>query len=1067
MTSDDAFELKSVMQQILAQMKDSAAGTTGARDSYSRRTSELIAHEELSRQATAAATTATNKNTAGMKSLIDSMASFGKKLENLGTSLNKTQNDFGISLASAAKLQVTAFKDSINSFVKLFTSIDFSQLFSEIGEVGSAVADMAVNAAKDFASGKGVANAFTEGGKKIGEVLTKERPGPKIEQFVSPTQIKEATKKFQDEFGVINTEMGTQIATEAKNRGLSVDQLVQARRIFATTAMGDLDKVAGIQSRFFDQFKAKGMTPKVALEAITKYAELIARNGNRFADSFARAAADAKKIGVDLSKVDQIGDSIISDFEGFLEKSAELGAMGFNLDSNVLAQLAESGDTGALFNELRSQLAATGKDITKLRRSEQLALSGAFGLSMSDIQRLAGGTPKANSMEDYAEEGNSLLGKILALMIAGGPLLSVMSNGLGTTGAIVSKLAQLIAVFGPAGAFAALIVGLQWWIQKSKGEQIADLKQKGKQLISEGKIEEGSALLREAGQTSFSSNMSSAGPGAGSGVAYNAQMAAVEGQISAAVNEYYKNNPGKAAEIAKNLSAASTIGLPSSLIQSTVPSPSTTNGIGGRIRGFAEGGSVTGPGTKESDSILAKLSNGEFVMNAASTANIGVDVLNDLNKTGAAGAIGTPLGMLGKFDLLTMVRNKEWAKLTETLGMDGVKTLITKLGGSALLGTVGALGVSETSKAYQEQSKMPWNQGKDSMFWTGTEPGKVPEWAQNAAKRPRFHKGGIAGGKSDELPAILQRGEAVISKLQMGGLTKIIGGMNTLSSFGDKFTAGTAGLKDKVNGMFGGKAGSAISKAQELKAGGTEGLFSMAQNKFGGLFGGKTSRAMSGVSNLLGSESPIGGMMGLASKIPGVGGLLGKATGLLSGGGLKGMAGSLLGKVGLGSLGGSLLGGPATMLGSLAAPLLKKIPFIGGAASALAGGPSKLLGKLGGSALGKIGGLFGKKKESVANMLPPQMQAVLSGGQPGMEGVNFSAMLSQIMGSRQQQQQSPPAAAPEIDTRGIEQKLNNFIAALQGIQINMDGAQVGKVLVNFSDVAGTTGILRPRTSATF
>jgi hypothetical protein len=207
MNSDDAFELKSVMQQILAQMKDSAAGTT----EYSRRTSELIAHEELGRQATAAATTATNNNTASMKSLASTMASVGQKLEKLGTSLNKTQNDFGISLASAAKLQVAAFTDSIKSFVNLFKSIDIPQLFSEVGDVMSAMADTAMAAGKDLLSGKGVSNALAEGGKKIAAELTKERAGPKIQQPVLPGEIKEATKKFQNEFGVINEQFGTYI----------------------------------------------------------------------------------------------------------------------------------------------------------------------------------------------------------------------------------------------------------------------------------------------------------------------------------------------------------------------------------------------------------------------------------------------------------------------------------------------------------------------------------------------------------------------------------------------------------------------------------------------------------------------------------------------------------------------------------------------------------------------------------------------------------------------------------------------------------------------------------------
>ncbi len=47
--------------------------------------------------------------------------------------------------------------------------------------------------------------------------------------------------------------------------------------------------------------------------------------------------------------------------------------------------------------------------------------------------------------------------------------------------------------------------------------------------------------------------------------------------------------------------------------------------------GFADGGLVTGRGTGRSDSIPARLSNGEFVMNADSVKYWGVNFLNDLN----------------------------------------------------------------------------------------------------------------------------------------------------------------------------------------------------------------------------------------------------------------------------------------------------------------------------------------------------------------------------------------------------------------------------------------------------
>jgi len=55
-------------------------------------------------------------------------------------------------------------------------------------------------------------------------------------------------------------------------------------------------------------------------------------------------------------------------------------------------------------------------------------------------------------------------------------------------------------------------------------------------------------------------------------------------------------------------------------------------GGGGQRTQFAEGGLVTGPGTGTSDSISARLSNGEFVVNAASTARF-LPLLEQINST--------------------------------------------------------------------------------------------------------------------------------------------------------------------------------------------------------------------------------------------------------------------------------------------------------------------------------------------------------------------------------------------------------------------------------------------------
>jgi outer membrane protein OmpA-like peptidoglycan-associated protein len=58
-----------------------------------------------------------------------------------------------------------------------------------------------------------------------------------------------------------------------------------------------------------------------------------------------------------------------------------------------------------------------------------------------------------------------------------------------------------------------------------------------------------------------------------------------------------------------------------------------TNNLGGSTEapGFARGGYIQGPGTATSDSILARLSKGEYVLRAAAVKQYGLDFLNRLN----------------------------------------------------------------------------------------------------------------------------------------------------------------------------------------------------------------------------------------------------------------------------------------------------------------------------------------------------------------------------------------------------------------------------------------------------
>lgn len=69
-------------------------------------------------------------------------------------------------------------------------------------------------------------------------------------------------------------------------------------------------------------------------------------------------------------------------------------------------------------------------------------------------------------------------------------------------------------------------------------------------------------------------------------------------------------------------------------IEAVIPvrlAPSGPSSAGDSAPGYATGGSVRGPGTGTSDSIMARLSNGEYVLRAAAVKQYGTRLLDDMN----------------------------------------------------------------------------------------------------------------------------------------------------------------------------------------------------------------------------------------------------------------------------------------------------------------------------------------------------------------------------------------------------------------------------------------------------
>ena len=359
---------------------------------------------------------------------------------------------------------------------------------------------------------------------------------------------------------------------------------------------------------------------------------------------------------------------------------------------------------------------------------------------------------------------------------------------------------------------------------------------------------------------------------------------------------------------------------------------------------------------------------------------------------------------------------------------------------------------------------------------------------------PRFHDGFMP----DEVPAILQRGEAVLSKMQLGGLTNLMNIAKNFGKIGESFRAirpesiaqfskglgnisqlfSAQGMGNMVGQTLGKMAGTKVGGALAGMVGKMTGNNGNVLNAVSGVLSGKTNIG-SAISGLFGggkgggTGNMISGLLsksGIGSKLTGLlggkaGGIVGAASSLLKGD-FKGAAGGLL-KGGLAKLGGAKIG---AALGSI-------IPGAGTAVGALLGtGISKLantrIGKAVGNVLGKtplgagvkkiggaaisgiksigskLGGLFGKKKKTAAPVATAQTVEQVPDNQASV----YLSQLAQMggIGGMFGGQQPAPAPVVNVDLKPLENQLAQLISLMQngGIAVNLDGKKVAGGIID-------------------
>ena len=195
------------------------------------------------------------------------------------------------------------------------------------------------------------------------------------------------TKQLGLAANTVFTDEQIQDVSELKNLlGLSAEEAGKIGLFskVAGTEIQDFDKAVVRATKSINKTTKGGVAAGVVLSDVANTSEDIALSLGGNPEQIGRAAAAARRFGLELSKVDQIAGSLL-DFESSIEKELEATLFtGKQINLAKARELALNNDLEGVVTELAKN-GATGAEFAQMNRLEQESLASALGLSRQEL----------------------------------------------------------------------------------------------------------------------------------------------------------------------------------------------------------------------------------------------------------------------------------------------------------------------------------------------------------------------------------------------------------------------------------------------------------------------------------------------------------------------------------------------------------------------------------------------------------------------------------------------------------------------------------------------------------
>ena len=303
------------------------------------------------------------------------------------------------------------FKSFFPGFVDFLENIDkargmFKKISKRVGKVGGGIAAGLLIGLAVLVNFVKQANALSQefgGGVKANLKIAAALKTQTIRAkffALSAEQVRSSFDAIASTFGdvsVASAKFAVDLAKVSRDTGVSAENVANLVSLFNPLTNGSrqlsLDLVESVSSLA----RAQGVASGVLIDELASNADLFASFIGKGEQNLIKAAAAAKKVGVEFGSIVELGDGLLDITERINKEQTLSTILGRQISLERFTALNAAGDTVAAQEELARLLRNTADLSPQLRR----IFASELGLGVADIQRLTGlrgGMPMAGAV---------------------------------------------------------------------------------------------------------------------------------------------------------------------------------------------------------------------------------------------------------------------------------------------------------------------------------------------------------------------------------------------------------------------------------------------------------------------------------------------------------------------------------------------------------------------------------------------------------------------------------------------------------------------------------------------